>query len=53
MSDVVRKYYCRTAEIEWDRLERDRYNMLEYVVMMHYLEKHLPSEGLMRAPRFV
>ena len=46
MSDVVRRYYDRTAEIEWDRLERDPYNMLEYVVTMHYLEKHLPSEGL-------
>lgn len=31
---------------EWDRLEGDPYNMLEYVVTMHYLEKHLPSEGL-------
>jgi SAM-dependent methyltransferase len=46
MSDVVRRYYDRTAEIEWGRLFRDPYNMLEYIVTMHYLEKHLPLEGL-------
>lgn len=45
MSDVVRRYYDRTAEIEWCRLFRDPYNMLEYIVTMHYLEKHLPLEG--------
>lgn len=46
MSDVVRRYYDWTAEIEWGRLFRDPYNMLEYIVTMHYLEKHLPLEGL-------
>ena len=43
---AVRKYYDDLAEREWKRLTRDAYHRLEYIVTMHFLEKHLPSSGL-------
>jgi len=46
MSDVVRRYYDESAEREWGRLIRDPYHMLEYIVTMHHIEKHLPEHGL-------
>ncbi len=46
MSDVVRRYYDETAERELGRLIRDPYHMLEYIVTMHHIEKHLPEQGL-------
>jgi ubiquinone/menaquinone biosynthesis C-methylase UbiE len=33
-------------ESEWNRLVQDGYHKLEYIVMMHFLEKYLPKEGL-------
>jgi len=44
--DAVRKYYDENAEREWERLFRDPYHMLEFIVTMHFLEKYLPKEGL-------
>ena len=46
MIDAVRKYYDENAEREWERLFRDPYHMLEFIVTMHFLEKYLPKEGL-------
>lgn len=46
MSEVVRKYYDENAEKEWGRLTRDAYHSLEFIVTMHFLDKHLPKEGL-------
>jgi ubiquinone/menaquinone biosynthesis C-methylase UbiE len=43
---TVRKYYDDLAEREWKRLTRDAYHRLEYIVTMHFLEKYLPSSGL-------
>ena len=30
---------------EWNRLAKDAYNSLEFLVTMHYLRKHLPETG--------
>jgi len=30
---------------EWNRLVKDAYNSLEFLVTMHYLRKHLPESG--------
>ena len=30
---------------EWNRLVKDAYNSLEFLVTMHYLQKHLPDTG--------
>ena len=43
---AVRKYYDDIAQKEWKRLTRDAYHRLEYIVTMHFLEKYLPSSGL-------
>jgi ubiquinone/menaquinone biosynthesis C-methylase UbiE len=43
---AVSKYYDDAAEREWKRLTRDAYHRLEYIVTMHFLEKYLPSSGL-------
>ena len=43
---VVRKYYDDIAEREWKRLTHDAYHRLEFIVTMHFLEKHLPPSGL-------
>ncbi len=46
MSDFVRRYYDESAEREWGRLVRDPYHMLEYIVTMYHIEKHLSRNGL-------
>ncbi len=46
MSEVVRKYYDENAEREWGRLACDAYHSLEFIVTMHFLDKHLPKKGL-------
>jgi ubiquinone/menaquinone biosynthesis C-methylase UbiE len=43
---AVRKYYDDIAEKEWKRLTHNAYHRLEYIVTMHFLEKYLPSSGL-------
>ena len=43
---TVKAYYDRWAEEEWKRLSRNPYRRLEYFVTMHFLEKYLPSSGL-------
>lgn len=44
--ELVHKYYSGMRQREWKRLERDAYHRLESATMMHYLEKYLPSNGL-------
>ena len=46
MSEVVRRYYDENAEREWNRLVRDAYHQLEFIVTMHFLDKYLPEKGL-------
>jgi ubiquinone/menaquinone biosynthesis C-methylase UbiE len=46
MDETVRRWYDAHAEYEWLRLFQDGYHQLEYLVTMHFLEKHLPKAGL-------
>ncbi len=45
MVDVA-EVYTREADREWGRLFRAPYQHLEFQVTMHYLQRYLPSEGL-------
>ena len=42
----MRRYYDLVAEEEWQRLVKDAYHRLEFIVTMHYLGKYLPKSGL-------
>jgi ubiquinone/menaquinone biosynthesis C-methylase UbiE len=42
---LVTEAYNKDPEREWQRLVRDPYHSLEFLVTMHYLRKHLPPEG--------
>jgi len=42
----VRKYYAEEGMREWRRLVKDPYHRLEYDTTMHFLERYLPSKGL-------
>ncbi|HEC63055.1 MAG TPA: class I SAM-dependent methyltransferase, partial [Candidatus Acetothermia bacterium] len=44
MSEVVRRYYDRQVEREWERLERP-YRRLELVTTMHLIERYFPKSG--------
>ncbi|RLG39789.1 MAG: class I SAM-dependent methyltransferase [Thermoproteota archaeon] len=44
--EMVKRWYAENAEYEWTRLEQDAYHMLEFIVTMHFLDKHLPKRGL-------
>ncbi len=44
--DEVRRYYDLVVEEEWQRLVKDAYHQLEFIVTMHYLRKYLPKSGL-------
>ncbi len=46
MNETVRRWYDAHAEYEWIRLFQDGYHQLEYLITMHFLEKYLPSKGL-------
>lgn len=46
MSETVKNWYDSRAEYEWMRLFQDGYHQLEYLVTTHFLEKHLPKQGL-------
>lgn len=46
MNETVRRWYDAHAEYEWIRLFQDGYHQIEYLVTMHFLEKHLPETGL-------
>ena len=42
----MKRYYGLVAEEEWQRLVKDAYHQLEFIVTMHYLGKYLPKSGL-------
>jgi SAM-dependent methyltransferase len=46
MTETIKTWYDTRAEYEWTRLFQDGYHQLEYLVTMHFLEKHLPKHGL-------
>ena len=43
--NTVAEYYDRNTEREWQRLVSDPYHSLEFLVTMHYIQKHFPSDG--------
>lgn len=47
VESLVKDWFTETAQVEWRRLRRDPYNRIEFVVTMHFLEKHLPEKGLL------
>jgi S-adenosylmethionine-dependent methyltransferase len=42
----IAEIYDKNPEAEWERLERDAYHRLEFIVFMHHLKNHLPETGL-------
>lgn len=43
---IVKGWYGKTAKVQQLRLEQDPYHQIEFIVTMHFLEKYLPSTGL-------
>jgi ubiquinone/menaquinone biosynthesis C-methylase UbiE len=43
--NTVAGAYDKNTEREWQRLVKDPYHSLEFLVTMHYLRKHLPPSG--------
>jgi len=43
---LVKEFYTAQARKEWRRLVRDAYHRLEFETTLHFLEKYLPSGGL-------
>lgn len=43
---MIKEWYTKKASSEWRRLKRDPYRQIEFLVTMHFLEKHLPRSGL-------
>jgi len=46
VKDMIKDWYNKTAEYEWERLQQDPYHQVEFIVTMHFLEKYLPKKGL-------
>jgi len=46
LEGMVKDWYTKTARYEWKRLKRDLYHQIEFMVTMHFIEKHLPTTGL-------
>ena len=44
-SEQVARAYNQYPQREWQRLERDAYHTLEYIVTWHMLERYLPPHG--------
>lgn len=44
--DKVRSFYAGFVQGEWRRLVKDSYHQLEFNTTLHFLEKYLPSKGL-------
>ena len=43
---MVKEWYAKNAEYEWQRLVQDPYHQIEFIVTMHFLKKYLPKNGL-------
>ena len=41
----IAEIYNDDPEQEWERLDRDPYHRLEFIVFMHHLKNHLPNNG--------
>lgn len=42
----IGEMYNANPQREWNRLARDAYHRLEFIVFMHHLKNHLPAKGL-------
>jgi len=45
MQKNVKHYYDNQVQNEWNRLFRDQYHQIEWLVSNHYLKLHLPRKG--------
>ena len=43
---MVKEWYAKNAEYEWQRLVQDPYHQIEFIVTMYFLKKYLPKNGL-------
>jgi SAM-dependent methyltransferase len=43
----VKNFYTATVKAEWKRLVQDAYHRLELDTTLHFLEKYLPTQGLL------
>ena len=41
----IAKFYDNNTQREWNRLTRDPYHTIEFLVNMHYIEKYFPPQG--------
>ncbi len=46
VEDIVKRWFTEKARVEWQRLQRDPYRTIEFIVTLHFLEKYLPKRGL-------
>jgi ubiquinone/menaquinone biosynthesis C-methylase UbiE len=46
ISRMVKEWFTKTTRYEWRRLTQDPYHRIEFFVTMHFLNKHLPENGL-------
>lgn len=46
IKELVREYYAKYAEVEWERLTKHAYHRLELDTTLHFLKKYLPRKGL-------
>lgn len=44
--EMVKKWFAKTVDYEWRRLKQDPYHQIEFMVIMHFLDKYLPKQGL-------
>ncbi len=44
--DLVKQFYRESVHTEWRRLVKNPYRRLELDTTLHYLDKYLPSQGL-------
>ncbi len=44
--ESIKGFYAEFVQGEWRRLVKDPYHQLEFNTTLHFLEKYLPSEGL-------
>ena len=45
-SDMVKAFYSKGVEFEWNRLVRDDYHQLEYSTTLRFLKEYLPESGI-------
>jgi 2-polyprenyl-3-methyl-5-hydroxy-6-metoxy-1,4-benzoquinol methylase len=46
VEEIVKDWFTKKAIYEWQRLQRNPYHQIEFIVTMHFLEKYLPKDGL-------